>query len=213
MSSVIPQVQGNYIKHCLLIEIYVNENVYYLSNAYNPITYNGNVYTQLGHFIGMSEIQDDLRATNNQISMTLTGIPPDPGEINYMSIALNSNLKGSRVKIYRAFFSPDSGYYDPAAVYLRFNGYVNNFSLSENWDNESKTTSNNISIQCSSIHAILEKSYSGRRTNENDQQFWFPGDSGMYKIKSLADSSFDFGKPYASATNNVVYTAPFEGYA
>jgi hypothetical protein len=44
----------------------------------------------------------------------------------------------------------------------------------------------------------LEKKYTGRRTNDNDQQYWFAGDTGMYKVKSLADSQFDFGKPYTA---------------
>jgi hypothetical protein len=46
----------------------------------------------------------------------------------------------------------------------------------------------------------LEKKYTGRRTNETDQQFWYPGDTGMYRVKSLADTQFDFGKP-GSATS------------
>jgi hypothetical protein len=198
MSISIPAVNNSSIKHCLLLEITVNTTTYYLSNAFAPITYNGNSYTQLGSFMNMSEVQTDLRTTNNQISITLSGIPPDDGSPNYMSIALNSNLKGSRVQIYRAFFDVSSGFYDPQQVYLRYSGYVSNYSLSENWDEENKLTSNSIGIQCSSINAIMEKKYTGRRTNDGDQQYWFPNDTGMYKVKSLADSQFDFGKPYTA---------------
>lgn len=196
MTTSIPALNSTSIKHCLLIDIVVNETTYYLSNAYAPLTFNGNTYTQLGNFLGMSEIQDDLKATNNQINIQLTGIPTDDGSPSYMNIALNSNLKGSRVKIYRAFFN--NGNYDPSQVYLRFDGYVSNFSLNENWDQDNKMTSSTIGIQCANIHAILEKKYSGRRTNETDQQFWYPGDTGMYRVKSLADTQFDFGKPYVA---------------
>jgi hypothetical protein len=63
MSSVIPAVTATSIKHCLLIDIVVNTTTYYISNAYSPITYNGNTYSQLGHFMSMSEIQDDLKIT------------------------------------------------------------------------------------------------------------------------------------------------------
>jgi len=198
MSISIPAVNNSSIKHCLLLEITVNTTTYYLSNAFAPITYNGHSYTQLGSFMNMSEVQTDLKTTNNQISITLSGIPPDDGSPNYMSIALNSNLKGSRVQIYRAFFDVSSGFYDPQQVYLRYSGYVSNYSLSENWDQENKLTSNSIGIQCSSINAIMEKKYTGRRTNDGDQQYWFPNDTGMYKVKSLADSQFDFGKPYTA---------------
>jgi hypothetical protein len=203
MSTIIPALSASAIKHCMLIDLEVNGVSYFLSNAYAPLTYNGNNYTQLGHFMGVSEFQGDLKITNNYISVTLSGIQNDDGEPSYMALALNSNLKGSKITIYRAFFDTTSGFYDPTQVYQRFNGYVSNFSLSENWDQENRLTSNTIALNCSSIHAILEKKYSGRRTNDADQQYWFPGDTGMYRIKSLADSQFDFGKPYvapASAT-------------
>lgn len=200
MTTVIAALTATSIKHCLLIDIVVNTTTYYISNAYAPITYAGNTYTQLGHFMAMSEIQDDLKITNNQISITLSGIPPDDGSPNYMNIVLNSNLKGSAIRIYRAFFDISTGYYNPTAVYLRYSGYVSNYSLNENWDQDNKLVSNAIGIQCSSIHAIMEKKYSGRRTNDGDQQYWFSGDVGMYKVKSLADSQFDFGKPYVAPT-------------
>jgi hypothetical protein len=202
MANVIPAVTATSIKHCLLIDIVVNTTTYYISNAYAPITYLGNTYSQLGHFMAMSEIQDDLKITNNQISITLSGIPSDDGSPDYMSTVLNSNLKGSAIRIYRAFFDVSTGYYNPTAVYLRYSGYVSNYSLNENWDQENKLVSNAIGIQCSSIHAIMEKKYSGRRTNDGDQQYWYPGDTGMYKVKSLADSQFDFGKPYSAPTSS-----------
>ena len=193
MSSSIPAVQGTNIKHCLLIDITVNETVYYISNAYSPITYNGHLYKQLGHFMNLGEIQDDLKATNNQISITLSGIPPDDDTPNYLNIILNSNIKGSRIQIYRAFFDA-SGYYTPSQVYMRFNGYVSNYSLSDSIDQQNLMVTNGIQIQCNSILGVIEKKYSGRRTNDQDQQYWFSGDTGMSKVKALSDAQFDFGK-------------------
>ena len=198
MTTTIAALNESSIKHCLLIDITVNSTTYYISNAYAPIVYLGNSYTQLGHFMAMSEIQDDLKVTNNQISITLSGIPPDDGSPNFLSIVLNSYIKGGKIKIYRAFFDVSTGYYNATQVYLRFSGYISNYNLSENWEQDSKTTSNAVGIQCSSIHAIMEKKYSGRRTNDGDQQRFFPGDTGMYRVKSLADTQFDFGKPYTA---------------
>lgn len=202
MANIIPAVDEVNIKHAMLIEITVNTTTYYISNAYAPITYNGNNYTQLGHLMGMSELQDDLKMTNNQIAITLSGIPPDDGSPNYMGIVLNSKIKGSSVKIYRAFFDISNGFYDPTQVYLRFSGYISNYSLNENWDQDNKLVSNSIGIQCSSVNAILEKKYTGRRTNDTDEQYWYPGDTGMSKVKSLADTQFDFGKPYVAPASS-----------
>lgn len=198
MTTTITAVQGTQIRHGMLIDLEINTQTYYISNLYTSITYAGHDYTQLGHFMGVTDIPDDLRPTNNQITVTLSGIPPDDGSTNYMNIALNSNLKGSKIKIYRAFFDLTNGALMTNQVYQRFNGYVSNYSLNENWDQENRVVSNSISIQCSSVHAILERQFSGRRTNEKDQEYWFTGDTGMYKIKSLADSQFDFGKPFTA---------------
>jgi len=195
MTTNIPAVQQSSIKHAMLIDLEVNGVSYYISNAYAPITYLGNSYTQLGHFLGISELQDDLKITNNQITLNLSGLPSDDGGPNYMGVVLNSGIKGSKIIIYRAFYDINSGNFNATQVYQRFNGYVSNFSLSENFDVTNRTIGNNISIQCSSIHALIEKRYTGRRTNDQDQQFYFPDDVGMYRVKSLSDAQFDFGKP------------------
>ena len=203
----IPALNESAIKHVMLVDLEVNGVNYYLSNAYAPLTYAGNNYTQLGYFMGVSDFQGDLKVTNNAITVSLSGVPSDDGSPSYMALALNSNLKGSKISIYRAFFNISTGQYDPAQVYQRFNGYVSNFSLSENWDQDNKLTSNTISIQCSSIHAIMEKKYSGRRTNDGDQQYWFANDTGMYRVKRLVDTQFDFGKPYVAPTSPVDNTS------
>lgn len=198
MTQSIPEVTDTIIKHGLLIHLTINSNDYYISNLYNPIVWQGNNYTQLGNFLGIGEIQDDLRVTNNQLSLSLSGIPAGDGSPDYMNIILNTPVKGSRIRIYRAFFNLDT--YTITNAYLRFNGYISNFSLSENWDQEGKLTSHTISIQCSSIHGIMEKQYSGRRTNDTDQKFWYPGDTGMYRVKEISETNFDFGKPYTAPT-------------
>ena len=146
----------------------------------------------MGSFLNITEMQNDLRATNNQLSVSLSGIPVGDDTPNFLNIVLNSKVKGSRIKIYRAFFNPNT--LTIQNVYQRYNGYVSNYSLGENWDQENRLVSNTINLQCSNINAIIEKQYSGRRTNVGDQDKFFPGDTGMYRVKLLADTQFDFGK-------------------
>jgi len=178
------------IQHCLLIQLQIDSTTtYYLSNHYQNITYDGNDYTQLGYFLQMSEMQNDIKPTNNQIQIALAGVPADIVP-DFPSIALNNAIKGSRVKIYRAFF--DSNQLIDA--YLRFSGYVSNYSLNETWDDLERMTSFTVTLQCSNILALLERQYSGRRTNEKDQKAFYPTDTGFDRVKILADSSFDFGK-------------------
>ena len=197
MSTNIPQVQVPDIRHCLLIDFEVNSTTtYYISNAYENITYNGNDYTALGYFLNMTEMQGDIKPTNNQINIGLSGVPSglvgDPG---FLNLALNSNIKGSRIRIYRVFFgaTPDS-----FNVYQRFYGYVSNFNLNETWDTGARLETQSVILQCSSLNGIIERQYSGRRTNEKDQALWYPADTGMSRVKVIAGASFDFGKKIAS---------------
>jgi len=190
----------NNIRHGMLIDLTINETTYYISNLYSTVTYNGHQYQTMGSFLNITEMQNDLRATNNQLTITLSGIPVSDGTPNFLNIALNSKIKGSRVQIYRAFFNSNT--LTTIGVYQRYNGYVSNYSLGENWDQDNRLVSNTISLQCSNINAIIEKQFSGRRTNDGDEKRWYPTDTGFYRVKLLADTQFDFGKKYSGSTTD-----------
>jgi hypothetical protein len=182
----------------------VNATDYFIANTYGPVTWNGDSYLGLGHFIGMNELQDDLRATNNAIQISLSGIPKDPGEAglgaynSYIQLILNTNIKGSRVKIYRAFFDTTSRELLADQVSLRFSGYVSNYTLTDGIDQQAKQGTNTVVLQCASVNAILEKRIAGRRTNATDQKTLYPGDTGMDRVVVISRTSFDFGKPYSA---------------
>ena len=200
MSIEIPALNSTHIKHGLLIDLTVNTSTYYIANTYNPITWNGHEYKALGHFMGISEIQDDIKATNNSLSLTLSGIPAESGDadnINYIGLVLNSNIKGSRVEIRRAFFDPTTGELLSDQVFLRFSGYISNYTLTDSLDAEGRSAVNTVVAQCSSIHAVLEKRIVGRRTNNTDQQYYYPGDTSFSRVSVISNKSFDFGKPYS----------------
>jgi hypothetical protein len=200
MSIEIPALQGTHIKHGLLIDLTVNTSTYYIANTYNPVSWNGHNYVALGHFMGISEIQDDIRATNNSLQLTLNGIPAEAGDadnINYIGLILNSNIKGSRVEIRRAFFDTNTGALLSDQVFMRFSGYISNYTLTDSVDTQGRNAVNTIVAQCSSIHAVLEKRIVGRRTNGSDQRLFYPGDTGFDRVKEISNKSFDFGKPYS----------------
>jgi hypothetical protein len=75
MATPITAVQDNNISHALFIDLDLDGNVYYISNAYKPITIDGNSYTELGAFLGINEIRDDLKVTGGDLAIALTGIP------------------------------------------------------------------------------------------------------------------------------------------
>ena len=207
MSISIPAVSSNSVKHALFIKLTVNGTDYFISNAYKPFTYNGDSYIGLGHFLGFDQIQDDLKSTNNTLQITLSGIPqsggsfpdPLPGYNSYIQLILESKIKGSLVKVYRAFFSTTTGDLLTSSTSLRFSGYISNYTITDDIDLEAKSNTRTVVIQCSSINAILERKVAGRRTNSVDQKSFFPGDTGMDRVLAISNTAFDFGKPYSGA--------------
>jgi len=197
----IPAVQGTNVRHGMLIRLTVNGTVYRLANTWSPITFNGENYQALGHFLGVNQMQDDLKITNNSIQLSISGIPKDasePDTPNYMGLILDERIKGSKVQIYRIFFNPTTNELLSGQTSLRFSGYISNFNLSDSVDIDSRSGTNNIVVECSSIHAILEKKISGRRTNSTDQKGLYPSDTGMDRVVAISQTAFDFGKPYTA---------------
>ena len=198
----IPALNSTRIRHGLLIRITVNGTVYRLANTWSPITWNSENYLALGHFLGTSEFQDDLRTTNNSIQITLSGIPADPEEPDtpsYPAIILNSRIKGSRVQIYRIFFDPVTQEFLADQTSLRFSGYISNFTITDGLDNQTRANTRTCVVQCSSVNAIIERRITGRRTNPTDQRNLYPADTGMDRVIKISNTSFDFGRPYTNS--------------
>jgi len=196
--SIAAATTGTAITHGMLIDLTVNSNNFYIANTYSPIVYNGNTYSAVGHFLSITDIQNDIRATNNNITVSLSGIPSQGGETepNWLGVILNSKIKGSQIAIRRVFFDANTYAVLPRQVYLRFKGYVSNFSLADSIDSSTLIGTTSVSLQCSNINAIIEKRVSGRRTNDNDQRRRYGNDSSMDRVKVISGKAFDFGKPY-----------------
>ena len=206
-------VTATSITHGLLIDLTVNGTTFYIANTYSPIVYNGNTYSAVGHFLGITDIQNDIRAANNSLTVSLSGIPSQGGETepNWVSAVLGSKIKGSRIEIRRVFFNADTYGILPGQVYLRFKGYVSNFSLADSIDSATLIGTTSVSLQCSNINAIIEKRLGGRRTNSEEQRRRYPTDTSMDRVRVISGKAFDFGKPYVAPvqTPTETYQDPF----
>ena len=123
MSTAISAVTDTIsISHCVAITLNLGPgNVFYISDAYKPITVNGNVHTELGALLTISSSQENLRAATSDLTITLSGIP---GDEDYITPMLNRPIKGGEVTISRVFFDPDTLIELPGQVYQRFPGSV-----------------------------------------------------------------------------------------
>lgn len=200
---IIPALNQTEVKHGILIDLTVNGTTYYLANTYAPVTWAGNSYQGLGHFLGLTDVQDDLKAANNTIQVSLSGIPNGTGESepNYITLVLGNPVKGSQIKIYRAFFNVVNNQLITDQVWLRFNGYISNYTIVDTVDEMGKSATNSVVAQCSSINAVLERQIAGRRTNGVDQRKFYSSDISMDKVLEISNRVFDFGKPYSPSSN------------
>jgi mannose-6-phosphate isomerase class I len=142
MTTTISQVDNRSIEYGVLIDLTLDGTTYYISNCYKEVIYGGHTYQALAGFLTISEIQSNISNANDEVQVSLSAIPA-----GYISAVLGQPIKGGDVNIYRAFFDTSTGFYNPTQVYLRFSGYVSNYSLNENWDQQSKLVSNTIGIQ------------------------------------------------------------------
>lgn len=192
MSTDITPVQQDHISSCLLIDLDLDGTTYYISSAYKPVTYNTNTYTELGSFLAIAPFAEDIKTTNGDITVTLSGIP---SEQNYLSLILTTPIKGGTINVYRGFYDTTTHELDTSQVYQRFSGIITNFAIQEDFT-AGVTLSNSVTITCASINTLLENRTTGQRTNPDDRKRLFPNDQVFDRVPELYNISFDFGKPY-----------------
>jgi len=192
MATTITPVQQDHISSCILIDLTLDNTTYYISSAYKPVTYNTNTYTELGSFLNISDFQEDIRTTNGDISVTLSGIP---SEQNYLSLILTTPVKGGNITVYRGFYDTTTHELDTSEVYPRFSGVITNFAIQEEFTPGSELT-NSVTVTCASLNTILENKVNGQRTNPEDRKRLFPNDAVFDRVPELFNISFDFGKEY-----------------
>jgi len=198
MATTITAVQTDHIVSVVLIDLTLDNTTYYISNAYKPVTYNSNTYTELGSFLGMDAITDDIKTTNGDLSLTLSGIPSDA---NYMSIILGSKIKGGEVIVRRGFMNKDDLELDTGQVFTRYSGIITNFAITEQVDIMAKQNTNSITISVASLNQLLETKVKGQFTNPESRKRLFPNDQIFDRVPDLQNLHFDFGKEMKSGGN------------
>lgn len=182
------------------------ETVYTFCNAAAPITVNGISFTNLGALLNVGDVQRDMRSTSDDMTIALTGI--DPANI---IIILGNDIKGSLVEIWRGFFDSNNQIITTPTTqfFKRYQGIINNVSITEDFNSELRTRIATCSISCSSMRRILENKLGGVKTNQSSWQFLYPGDTSMNRVATIANTYFDFGKPPQTQTqssDSTVYT-------
>jgi hypothetical protein len=152
----------------------------------------GTNYTGIGQLLAVTNTTNNLRAAPEDITISISSIPA-----SNISAILDNKIKGSNIKIYRGFFDPTTGSLlavtgNPAG---KFQGVVNNFDITDDLDVGDDTGTITLTLTCTSVVELLNNKITGRRTNPTDQKLFYPSDSSMDRVPSLAKSNFNFGAP------------------
>lgn len=146
-------------------------------------------YLPLGDLIDITPVSNDLRATTNEVNIVISGIPNSRLQEFQLS-----TIKGGKVDVFRGLFQVDGEVISDTTL-GRFFGIINNYFLQEEYDVETKQSSNTIVFVCSSYIDVISNKVNGRRTSRSDMRKFFPGDTSFDRVTTLANNIFDFGAP------------------
>lgn len=195
ISSLLVNIKVDYYKETPESEPTATE--WRFSDSLYPMYIGSNKYYGVGRLMGITETNSEIRASSSQLTVTLSGIPN-----SRIYELVNSRIKGCPISVYRALFAPPG--FDPLETNLeigidnlvyRFRGFVNNYSLSEDYNIESRTSTNTLVLTCSSSADVLSNKIAGRKTNPVSMKKYFPDDISMDRVPSLENAYFNFGAP------------------
>ena len=197
--TTINAVTGSQINHAEFVKLTVGNaaTVYTFCNAAAPITVGGITFANLGALLSVGDVQRDIKATSDDMTIQLTGIDP-----TNVGIILGSDIKGSLVEVWRGFFDSNNQIITTPTTqfFKRYQGIINSVSITEDFSSEARTRIATCSISCSSMRRVLENRLSGVKTNQNNWQFIYAGDTSMNRVSEISNTFFDFCSPPKTQT-------------
>lgn len=145
-----------------LLEIELDDATYRFTNGPWEASYNGNTYLALGNFLGFSEIQENTQMQIAEVTVTLTGLRQE--DFGYF---VNTNFIDRPVRIYRQLWNEQAG--GVVGTFKLFEGRFSNAACED--DGEILT----VGGKAANSFVDFERR-SGRSTNDDEHQFYYPGD-------------------------------------
>lgn len=222
MNVIGPVQDTNVIRYADLFRLIMPDGTYYFATTPAPITIPSittTPFTALGQLVKVNSVQRDIKSTPNETTITLVGI-----DTTMLGLVLNAKIKGSKIDLWHAFFDSNNtlitsipiawtnnvssqvGWTNSlfntvgwkanlgTGVYKYFSGYVNSFSISEEWMEEARAYVGVVTISASSFQLVLQNRTAGRYTNDNAWQAISPGDTSMNRVNFVSTINYQFGK-------------------
>jgi hypothetical protein len=195
MNVIAPVVGTNNIRYADFIRITTPTATYRFTTAPSNTTVaavDATAFDAVGVLIKVGEAQRDIKSTANETSIAMTGI--DTAMLGWV---LGQSVKGAKIEMWHGFFDTNGALITAGGsggLYQFFNGFINSFSISEQWMEDARAYVGTISVSASSIQLILQNRVAGRYTNNNSWQFFNAGDTSMNRVNFIETINYQFGK-------------------
>jgi hypothetical protein len=194
--NVITPVQNtNNIRYANFVRITTPSATYRFATTPTAITVSAvdvSPFTGLAQLVSVGSAQRDIKSTANETTVTLVGI-----DTSMLALVLGAEIKGSQIEMWHGFFNTNNQLITTGGtggLYQFFNGYINSFTISEQWMEEARAYVGVITVSASSIQLILQNRVAGRYTNNNSWQFYNSGDTSMDRVNYISTINYYFGK-------------------
>jgi hypothetical protein len=165
-----------------LVSVHFDDETIYMTDGYKDISFGGNTYQAVGHFLGFSDIEEAVEVIVSNVTLSLSGI-----DQVWISKVLTKDYIDRQVKIWTAFIDDSQALIvDPVLI---FEGRMDRPVISENPDGGQS------SVSVSATNAWVDFTRTtGRHTNHEEQQIHFAGDKG-FEYSSEIVKDIVWGRP------------------
>lgn len=195
MDNIAPLQNTNVIRMADFVRVTTPSETFRMATTPSPLTIpavDSQPFDALSGLIAIGDTQRDIKSTANETTITLVGI-----DQAWLSWVLSQEIKGAQIEMWHGFFDENGALITTGGtggLYKFFTGYINSFSISEQWMEEIREMVGTITVAASSIQIILQNRTAGRYTNNNAWQFFNAGDTSMDRISSIEQLNYFFGK-------------------
>jgi hypothetical protein len=195
MNNITPVQDTNNIRYADFVRVTTPSATYRFSTAPSAMTISAvdsEPFSGVGQLVQVGNSTRDIKSTANETSFTLVGI--DTAMLGWV---LGQEVKGSKIEAWHGFFDVNGALITTGGtggLYKFFTGYINSFSISEQWMEDVRMMTGVIQVTASSIQLILQNRVAGRYTNDNSWQFFTPGDTSMNRVPFISNINYQFGK-------------------
>lgn len=163
-SSVITELAKDAFNMAHLVSIDFSTPKYFTDYSHS-IDHGGNTYLPSSHLLELSQVNETSDIQVGSFTINLSSV-----EQSFLTTLLSENYINREVTISRAILNSSGAIIgSPIPMY---SGRIDGYTMQENG------TSSKIALSAASHWSDFER-YSGRRTNHNSQQIYFPGDDGF----------------------------------